>query len=82
MEFQSNSGNVLLEISDHLIQFLILEGFVKERTLPETNIFKRDFSKFNEREFEEVVISSTNWDEICMFYMNDADASCVIQVVL
>ena len=56
LEFQSNSGNVLLEISDHLIQFLILEGFIKERSLPESNIFKRDFSKFNEREFDEVVI--------------------------
>ena len=75
LEFQSNSGNVLLEISDHLLQFLILEGFLKERSLPETNIFKRDFSKFNEREFDEVVISSTNWDEICMLYKNDSNAS-------
>ena len=32
LEFQSYSGNLLLEISDHLIQFLILEGFVKERS--------------------------------------------------
>ena len=75
LEFQSNSGNVLIEISDHLIQFLILEGFVKERSLPETNIFKRDFSKFNEREFDEVVISSINWDEICMLYRKDSNAS-------
>ena len=75
-KFQSNSGNVLLEISRHLIQFLILYGFIKERSLPETDIFKRDFSKFNEREFYEVVIiSSTNWDEICMLYKNDANAS-------
>ena len=29
LEFQSNSGNLLIEISDHLIQFLILEGFLK-----------------------------------------------------
>ena len=75
MEFESNSGNVLLEISDHLIQFLILEGFVKERSLPESNIFKRNFSKFNEREFEEVVINSINWDEICKMDMNDANTS-------
>ena len=35
LEYQSNSGNLLIEISDHLIQFLILEGLVKEVTLPE-----------------------------------------------
>ena len=75
LEFESNSGNVLLEISDHLIQFLILEGFVKERSLPESNIFKRDFSKFNEREFEEVVINNINWDETCKLHMNDANES-------
>ena len=47
------SGNLLIEISDHLIQFLILESFIKEISLPEINLFKRDFRNFNEREFEE-----------------------------
>ena len=54
IEYQSNSGNLLIQISDHLIQFLILEGFVKERTFPETNIYKREFSRFNDREFEDI----------------------------
>ena len=35
-EYHSFSGNLLYELSDHLTQFLILEGFVKERSLPET----------------------------------------------
>ena len=48
LEYQSNSGNLLIEISDHLIQFLIIEGFVKERTFPEINLFKRDLSNFSE----------------------------------
>ena len=30
LEYQSNSGNLLLEIYDHLTQFVILEGFIKE----------------------------------------------------
>ena len=30
LEYQSYSGNILIEIADHLIQFIILEGFVKE----------------------------------------------------
>ena len=66
LEYQSNSGNLLLEISDHLIQFVIFEGFTKERSVSDTKLYKRDFSRFNEREFEEVVINGTNWDEICM----------------
>ena len=33
LEYQSISGNLLIEISDHLIQFLFLEGFIKERTV-------------------------------------------------
>ena len=41
LEYQSTSGNLLTEISDHLIKFLILEGFVKERKLPELNLYKR-----------------------------------------
>ena len=53
LEYKSNSGNLLLEISDHLTQFVILENFTKERNLSDTNLYKRDYSKFNEREFEE-----------------------------
>ena len=37
LEYQSSSGNILIELSDHLIQFLILEGFLKERGIPEIN---------------------------------------------
>ena len=33
LEYQSYSGNLLIEISDHLIQFLILEGFIKEKSV-------------------------------------------------
>ena len=66
LEYHSYSGNLLYELSDHLTQFLILEGFVKERNLPETLMFKKDFDQFNEREFEELVINGLNWEEICM----------------
>ena len=46
LEYKSNSGNLLLEISDHLIQFLILEGFVREMSLPEINLYKEGYIKF------------------------------------
>ena len=69
LEYHSNSGNLLYELSDHLIQFLILEGFVKERGIPDMNIYKRDMSNFNEREFEELIIQGENWDRLCDFEM-------------
>ena len=39
LEYTSFSGNLLIEISGHLIQFLILEGFIKERPIPILNIY-------------------------------------------
>ena len=76
LEYHSNSGNILIEISDHLIQFLILEGFVRDRSLPEINMYKRDFKHFNEREFNEVVINGIDWERICTLEKNDPDLSC------
>jgi hypothetical protein len=72
LEYQSQSGNLLIEISDHLIQFLILEGFIKEKSLP---VFRRDFSNFHEKEFEETVLNK-NWDNICDFEKKDPNLSC------
>ena len=74
LEYQSISGNLFIEISDHLIQFLILQGFVKERSLPETNLFRRDFSNFSEREFEETILHM-NWDNICQLAKNNPNIS-------
>ena len=75
LEYQSNSGNLLIEISDHLIQFLILEGFTKEKNLPEFNFMKRDLRNFNNREFEET-LSNFDWNRICNLELNDPDMSC------
>ena len=65
LEYQSKSGNILLELADHLMQFAILEGFTKKVKLTEANIYKRDMSHFNEREFEETVVKGTNWENVC-----------------
>ena len=75
LDYTATSGNILRELSDHLIQFLVLEGFSKERCLPNINIYKRDMSKFSDREFEEVVINGLNWDEICMLRFNDSNVA-------
>ena len=62
LDYSSFSGNLLYELSDHLTQFLILQGFAKERSLPEVNMFKRNYTNFSEAEFEEIVINGVNWD--------------------
>jgi hypothetical protein len=73
LDYHSTSGNLLYELSDHLTQFIILEGFLKERALPEKKLFRR--GPLNEREFEEIVIKGINWNEICMLQYGNASAS-------
>ena len=72
LEYHSSSGNLLCELSDHLIQFLILEGFAKKCGLPETDIYKRDMSGFSEREFDDVVVNGYDWENVCMLRYGDA----------
>ena len=74
--YNSSSGNLLVEISDHLIQYLILENFIKASKVPKKPIYKRDFKNFNEREFNDEVIHKVNWDEICQMSFNDPNVSC------
>ena len=50
------------ELSDHLFQFLILEGFSKKAKMPYCEMYKRDKSNFDDREFDEVVIKGTDWE--------------------
>ena len=66
----------MIEISDHLIQFLILEGLIRERNLFDINLFRRDLSNLNQREFYEEVITKVNWDEICHFQSKDPTFAC------
>ena len=75
LEYTSVSGNLLFELSDHLTQFLILEGFAKEPSMPEFNIFKINYKFFNEAEFEEVVINGIDWEEICMLRLRNPNVS-------
>ena len=75
LDYSSTSGNLLYELSDHLVQFIILENFSKERKLPETDFYKRDYSNYSDAEFEEIVIDGINWDEICMLYVRDSSLS-------
>lgn len=76
LEFPATSGNLLVELSDHLIQFLTLEGFVKVKKKSSRPFYKRDFRKFNKNEFYEEVIAKTDWDLLCKLEDNDPNLSC------
>ena len=45
-EFTTLSGNITHSISDHLMQFVILEDFITPKPLPKTNLCKRNFDEF------------------------------------
>ena len=75
-EYKSSSGNLLVEISDHLVQYLIIEDYLNKAKTPKKEIFKRDFKNFNERKFNEEVINKVNWEATCQIHLNDPNLSC------
>ena len=50
LKYKSTSGNITIQLSNHLFQFVILEGFFKDLPIPKLNIYQRNFKYFNERE--------------------------------
>ena len=74
VDFSSYSGNLTIQLSDHLFQFVILEGFFKEMVPKKLNLKERNFKHFNEREFVET-INSIPWDEILQLESNDPNVS-------
>ena len=74
IEYPSHSGNLTIQISDHLIQFVILEGFLKELIPRKINIYERNFNNFNDREFEET-LKGLNWNEILKVEDKDPNKS-------
>ena len=67
-------GNLTIQISDHLLQSVLLEGFFKEVLPKKINIYERNFKHFNEREFEEA-LNICGWDSILSLHQNDPDLS-------
>ena len=70
VEFPPHSGNLTIQLSDHLFQFVILEGFFKEIVPRKLNLYERNYKKFNGREFNETLINR-NWNEILSLDQND-----------
>ena len=74
IDFTAHSGNLTIQLSDHLFQFATLEGFFKDSVPRKLNLKERTFKNFNEREFIET-INTTDWDEILLLNRNDPNLS-------
>ena len=52
-EFTTLSGNIMHSISDHLIQFVILEDLIAPKPLSKANLYKRNFDRFDNNKLKE-----------------------------
>ena len=74
IEYPSYSGNLTIQISDHLCQFVILEGFYKELVPKKINLYERNFKNFDELGFEETLRNS-DWYSTLALERNDPNIS-------
>ena len=65
---------ILLHLSDHLLQFAILEGIFKEVLPKKINLYERNFKHFNETEFDEA-LKNCDWDSLLAHDQNDPNLS-------
>ena len=72
LEYDTFSGNLTTQISDHLPQFLILKNFHGKYTYKSQVVYKRSYKFYNEDEFKKDLLN-VNWDET--FNNTNADTS-------
>ena len=61
-EFTTISGNITYSISDHLIQFVILEDFIK---IYKSNTYKQNFKIFDRNKLKEDFFK-VDWDKVIL----------------
>ena len=62
-EFTTISGSITHSISDHLIQFVILEDFVKPSSPCKPNTYKRNFKNFDRNKLKKDFYK-IDWDKV------------------
>ena len=70
LDYKTSSGNFEYQISDHLIQFLVLHDFFHPISIKNT-IVERDYRFFNHDEFQKELLN-INWEVI--FSSNETDS--------
>ena len=74
MEYCSYSRNITIQLSDHLFQFVLLEGYFHDIKPKKIIIKERNYKQFNEREFLETV-QNLNIEEILCLDDKDPNIS-------
>ena len=74
IEYSAYSGNLTVQLSDHLFQFIIHEGFHKELTPKKSNTHESNFKNFSEREFNDILKNNV-WENILMIDKSDPNLS-------
>ena len=72
--YSTSSGNFLTGISDHLIQFTILNGTPFNNSFNKTNGYYRDWKSFDDKTFCDN-FNSTNWNKILQLDKSDPNLS-------
>ena len=67
IEYVSYSGNITIQLADHL-QCVLLEGFFHDALTKNHNIKERNFKHFNERAFLEAILNINIDDVLCLDY--------------
>ena len=62
-EFTTISGNITHSISDHFIQFVILEDFVKLSSPCKSNTYKQNFKNFDKNKLKNDFYK-IDWDKV------------------
>ena len=62
-KFFTISGNITHSVSDHLIQFVILEDFIKLSSPCKSNTYKRNFKNFDRNKLKEDFYKM-DWDKV------------------
>ena len=70
----SHSGNITIQLADHLFQFVLLQGFFHNAQTKDHNFKERNYKNFNEREFLEAIQNINIDDVLCLDY-NDPNFS-------
>ena len=63
IEFNTSSGTLTSQISDHFPQFLILKDFYHKTTINSNNVFERNYRFFTHDEFEND-LKDIPWDNV------------------
>ena len=74
IEDGSISGNLVMAISDHYGQLLLMKSLTNKKSITNTEVYHQDFQKINEKKFEND-LQNTIWEDALELHSDDVDKS-------